>query len=62
MRAHFVLGIIASKGPPYPIDIADFVVDWQAKPIVFSIKYCPFCGTQIKGQTVRTTAKPSPDA
>lgn len=56
MRRHFLIGIIGTRrGEPAPIDLADYVVEWEPK-IVIRIKHCPFCGKVLPDDdTVRRT-------
>lgn len=47
MRRHFLVGIVATrKDEPTPIEVVDFVVEWEPKMII-RIKYCSFCGDQL---------------
>jgi hypothetical protein len=56
MRRHFIFGIIGERaGEDAPVDTADFIVQWEPKPII-GIKFCPFCGKAIDAsQEMRVT-------
>ena len=57
-------GIVAvNQSVPYPVDVADFVIDWgggeEKRPIIIAAKFCPFCGAEIKGTLRATIRKPA---
>ena len=61
MRRKFLVGVVM-EAPDLadPIDLVDFL-DWDQKtqggrPII-RIRYCPFCGTKIGDQPLRTTPR-----
>ena len=58
MRRHFLIGLVGVRADePVPIEAGEFVADFEAKPMIVRIKFCPFCGAKIDaGQTVRTIA------
>lgn len=49
MRAHFLIGIVGVAKGDAPVDVADFILDYESEKPVIVIKYCPFCGTKIDG-------------
>lgn len=47
MRQKFLVGILGEDvGVEAPLELADFVVNWEPKPCL-SLRFCPFCGTRI---------------
>lgn len=54
MRKKFVPGIVAEDpSVQLPTEFADHVLDWS-KPIVFGLRFCPFCGRKVDHtQTLR---------
>lgn len=47
MRRHFLVGIIGVReDEPAPVDVADFVIQWEPK-VLIRIKHCPFCGDEL---------------
>ena len=60
MRGHFVLGIVAQRRGPVPVDVVDFLDSFETDSPTISIKYCPFCGKQIdRTQTTRVVSPES---
>ena len=57
MRRFFLIGIVGTRrGESAPVEAADFVVNWESPTPTLSIKYCPFCGTEIPADdTLRTS-------
>ena len=49
MRGHFLIGIVGEAAGDAPVDVADFIIDFDSPKPVIVIKYCPFCGTKIGG-------------
>ena len=48
MRARFLIAIVGEDtAHPTPIDLVDYVIDWDHEPPVIAIKFCPFCGRPI---------------
>lgn len=57
MRSHFFLGIVGQRKGPQPIELADFIIQWEPQ-IVIGIRYCPFCGTTIERDAPRKVVGP----
>jgi len=55
MRRYFLIGLVGTrKGESAPVDVADFVVDWESPTPTLAIKFCPFCGEPVApDQTLR---------
>jgi hypothetical protein len=51
MRRHFLLGIVAELEEPPPVDVVDFVVNFETEPTLIALRYCPFCGLRIQGDS-----------
>mgnify|MGYP000592625278 CR=1 FL=1 len=51
MRRHFILGIIATRGPE-PTEIADFAIAWEPKILVAPV-YCGWCGEKYRENSTR---------
>lgn len=60
MRRHFLIGMVGIRNDePTPTDVVDFIHDFNAKPAIILIKFCPFCGAPIdNSQTLRTPDVP----
>jgi hypothetical protein len=61
MRAKYLLGLVGVfQDCPVPAEFPDFVLDWgckaEGKPMVFAIKFCPFCGTLQDNKQSRRVA------
>jgi len=52
MREHFLIGIVGERPSPVPIEAADFMDfdrrDFKNRPVV-RIRFCPFCGRDVRG-------------
>lgn len=45
MAARFLIAIVGEDPDyPVPIDMVDFIVDWDNDPPVMHYRFCPFCG------------------
>lgn len=47
MRRHFLIGVIGVAPGPAPAEVGEFVLDFEAKPMILRTKFCPFCGRPI---------------
>lgn len=48
MSARFLIAIVAEDPDyPVPVDLVDFIVDWDNDPPVIHYRFCPFCGKTI---------------
>lgn len=55
MRKHFYLGIVGTRpGADAPAEAVNFIHSWEpGKQIVYTIKFCPFCGTELTDDQTR---------
>jgi ribA/ribD-fused uncharacterized protein len=55
MRAKFHVGIIyVDPEIPEPVELADFIQDWEGATLLVQPKFCMFCGTKLdESQTMR---------
>jgi len=57
VRRHLFIGIIGERKEAPPVELADFIIQWEPQ-LVVGIKYCPFCGQIIKrGDALRIAQK-----
>lgn len=51
MRRHFLIGIVGSRvDEPVPVEAGEFIVDFNAKPLLLVTRFCPFCGSRLDGE------------
>lgn len=49
MREKYLVGFIGENpNVPTPVDLVDFVVDWEGEQMLLALKFCPFCGKKIE--------------
>jgi len=65
MRARFVLGVLGVRVDqplPPPSVLVDFVKDWGSggpgTGVILTIRFCPFCGKEIRMGRDRTEVVP----
>lgn len=60
LRSYFLLQIVGARPDmPEPVEVADFVVQWEPF-IIVATKFCPFCGTEIPRDRPRNVVMGAP--